>query len=1444
VRTNTRRTTLVGLVILVLVNLAGFAPPARAAAEALLAVTPANAAAGAAISLDGADFAAGEALTFAVVTPFGQTLALNPVVGTPTTLLIGASASGTPLAADARGAFTATFPTAINYQEGTWTFIARGRTSGNEGRGSFALAAPRLAATALATPTAATPASTPATPSAAPSAAPAPTGTVAAPVPSAPAITPSAAPTAVATASAAPVAPSAAPATTPSVAPAPSSAATPAPATSTASPSPGASPAASASPAPSVAPAPSAVPVASPSPPGTAIPGTPSPAPTATPAPAPTAPIVLAPGIAVLVASPTGSAALRAQPTGSAPLVRALLNGTPLTITGASRGAEGQIWWPVQGDGVAGWLVAVVLVPGVAPPGSSPAPAPAPTAIGDGVAVVVNAPGGGANLRSQPSTTAAIVRVVASGTTLRVTGASRDAEGYVWWPVQGDGVAGWLVADVLTLAPNAAPSPGASPAPGLPGFSTPGTSPTPTGNGPGVQPPIDSPAVAPAQLMPIFERAAALTGVPKEILLAIARVESGFAPRAIGPFIPQLAGTENEHALGMMQFLPSTYRGYIQQVDAVTGKSLGIQGIWDAESAIYAAAFYLRDSGAPGDLRRALFAYNNAEWYVDLIISWANHYAAGIVTDPNFDPLRGGTPTYAAPQNPLLPSNGRHLDMVSPIQLYLPFTAGQTWYAGGDGSFYGGGFHTDQYSNYYTVDFNKGTWPRSEEDEGQPVLAAADGVVNNVYQDGAGAWVVELYHVAPDGAQLRTLYVHLQQDPRINPGIKTNQAVTHGTPIGLVGNTGNSTGAHLHFGLWLLQDGQWMSIRAEPLEGRFLQNGLSLTSSNVPTAPASGASALDLGFAPVGPSNADTVTIAVGSAAGAPAPSRIEVFANSARDGSERGQWLPVGAIGAAGAGGQVPWTTAPLAEGTYRLLFVLIDARGARTFRGLTADTAVRYTIRRGQPYGSVVVNPRGDLALLAPLDGAALARLGARGPVVSGPLRFAPVASQRQSAASISAGAALAATGSPTSGKVRDGQGLVVEEATTNLIPNPSFERGAEGWAVSGTPVGAFVVAPSDSALFGKRSLRLDNSKGTAPATVAVTVGDGGLVTWSIHARAVPPPVPSPARSPGTIGLAMSGVAAQEHALTAEWRRFALTGAAVGGSARAIVVPPGVVVEIDGAQLESKPYATSYADGSLGPGYGWDRAADASLSGRLPTVLMQPLDGLVTSERGAIAFWATPSGPTASGALLLTLGERLTLTLADETATLRWGAQILGDATWRANNTSHYALTWEAGTVTFLQDGQVVGQALLPDFALPADTPLLLGSDATGARAANATFQDLTLWREVPTPAALAALVGAGEFLRPGAAETVTLNVGLALATQGLAPNGVKMQFSFDGSAWTAIEPFAPTKTLALPGGAGEVRIYVRFTDDDGGTIVVTDRVQVVPPQPPTEGTGIGVE
>ena len=76
---------------------------------------------------------------------------------------------------------------------------------------------------------------------------------------------------------------------------------------------------------------------------------------------------------------------------------------------------------------------------------------------------------------------------------------------------------------------------------------------------------------------------------------------------------------------------------------------------------------------------------------------------------------------------------------------------------------------------------------------GTPILAAADGRVivsrSGGYNGGYGSYLV-ISH--PNGTQ--TLYAHLSQN-----SVFVGQSVAQGQTIGAVGNTGKSTGPHLHF---------------------------------------------------------------------------------------------------------------------------------------------------------------------------------------------------------------------------------------------------------------------------------------------------------------------------------------------------------------------------------------------------------------------------------------------------------------------------------------------------------------------------------------------------------------------------------------------------------------------------------------------------------------------
>jgi len=116
----------------------------------------------------------------------------------------------------------------------------------------------------------------------------------------------------------------------------------------------------------------------------------------------------------------------------------------------------------------------------------------------------------------------------------------------------------------------------------------------------------------PAALVPLFAQAGAryqLGANGPAILAGLTKVESDFG---------RDLSTSSAGAVGWTQFLPETWRQY--GVDA-NGDGRADPGT--AADAIFAAANYLRASGAPRDWRRALFAYNHADWYVDKVLRTA-----------------------------------------------------------------------------------------------------------------------------------------------------------------------------------------------------------------------------------------------------------------------------------------------------------------------------------------------------------------------------------------------------------------------------------------------------------------------------------------------------------------------------------------------------------------------------------------------------------------------------------------------------------------------------------------------------------------------------------------------------------------------------------------------------------------------------------------------------
>ena len=89
-------------------------------------------------------------------------------------------------------------------------------------------------------------------------------------------------------------------------------------------------------------------------------------------------------------------------------------------------------------------------------------------------------------------------------------------------------------------------------------------------------------------------------------------------------------------ALGWMQFMPSTWARW-----GVDANGDGKKDPYNPVDAIYAAARYLKASGGQKDIRRAIFAYNHAGWYVDSVMMRAK--LLGGMSDGVVDSLTGLT---------------------------------------------------------------------------------------------------------------------------------------------------------------------------------------------------------------------------------------------------------------------------------------------------------------------------------------------------------------------------------------------------------------------------------------------------------------------------------------------------------------------------------------------------------------------------------------------------------------------------------------------------------------------------------------------------------------------------------------------------------------------------------------------------------------------------------
>ena len=146
---------------------------------------------------------------------------------------------------------------------------------------------------------------------------------------------------------------------------------------------------------------------------------------------------------------------------------------------------------------------------------------------------------------------------------------------------------------------------------------------------PGDQParadPDDPPSpLALAEIPPLYlrlyEAAARRYRLDWAVLAGIGKVECDHG-RDPDPACTREGTVNSAGAGGPMQFLASTWARY-----GVAAEGTGTPDRWNPADAIYAAANYLRASGAPRNYAAAIYAYNHAGWYVAEVDSWAARY--------------------------------------------------------------------------------------------------------------------------------------------------------------------------------------------------------------------------------------------------------------------------------------------------------------------------------------------------------------------------------------------------------------------------------------------------------------------------------------------------------------------------------------------------------------------------------------------------------------------------------------------------------------------------------------------------------------------------------------------------------------------------------------------------------------------------------------------------
>ncbi|NLP52165.1 peptidoglycan DD-metalloendopeptidase family protein [Bacillus sp. RO1] len=273
----------------------------------------------------------------------------------------------------------------------------------------------------------------------------------------------------------------------------------------------------------------------------------------------------------------------------------------------------------------------------------------------------------------------------------------------------------------------------------------------------------------PPQYMPIYLAAESAFGVDWYVIAALHFVETGYSTH------PTMIS--NMGAVGHFQFLKRTWVGWSFSGNITDTILVSLDHInrhrgfgtdanddkkadpWDMEDSAFAAARYLAHSGYKTDPRKAIYEYNRADWYVDKVLKKAEE----IRVQATYTPESGMPPVTSG--HYMAPTTG-------------PITSG---------------FGERWGTNHNGIDIGRKI--NGKDRSNVPVVSIGDGkVINSYYSSSYGNCIIIRHNF--DGVQYESLYAHLE-----NRAVKTGQEVKKGAFIGYMGDTGYSTGPHLHFEL-------------------------------------------------------------------------------------------------------------------------------------------------------------------------------------------------------------------------------------------------------------------------------------------------------------------------------------------------------------------------------------------------------------------------------------------------------------------------------------------------------------------------------------------------------------------------------------------------------------------------------------------------------------------